>query len=73
MMSSGRPARKPPAFTASSIVGNLMVPTSLGSRIVAICSSVYTRTKRNSPKHFHVLFVMGRRLADRLLAAMWNW
>jgi hypothetical protein len=51
-MSSGRPARKPRAFTASSIVGNLTVPTSRGSRIAAICSSVKARTRRNSPNIF---------------------
>ena len=38
-MSSGRPARKPPTFTASSIVGNLTVPARRGSRIAEICSS----------------------------------
>jgi hypothetical protein len=52
MMSSGRPARKPPAFTASSIVGNFTVPASLGSRIAAICSSVSARMRRNSPNIF---------------------
>jgi len=66
-MSSGRPARKPPAFTASSIVGNFTVPTSRGSRIAAICSSVKARTAQFA-EHLHVLFVMRRRLADRLLA-----
>jgi hypothetical protein len=47
-----RPAEKPPAFTATSIVGNLTVPTSPGSRIAAICSSVKARTRRNSPNIF---------------------
>src|SRR6266478_6454878 len=54
MMSSGRPARKPPAFTASSMRGNFVVAASRGSHIA---------------EHLHVLFVMGCRLADRLLAA----
>src|SRR6516164_8641007 len=62
MMSSGRPARKPPAFTASSIVGNFTVPTSRGSRIAAICSSVKARTAQFA-EHLHVLFVMRRLLA----------
>jgi hypothetical protein len=41
-----------PGLTASSIVGNLTVPTSFGSRIAAICSSVNVRTRRNSPNIF---------------------
>jgi hypothetical protein len=51
-MSVGVPARKPPAFTASSIRGSLVLAASLGSRIAAICSSVKARTSRNSPNIF---------------------
>ena len=47
-----RLARKPLALTASSIVGSLTVPTSRGSRIAAICSSLSARTRRNSPNIF---------------------
>jgi hypothetical protein len=35
-MSAGVPARKPPAFTASSMRGSLAVAAILGSRIAAI-------------------------------------
>jgi len=51
-MSSGRPAREPPAFTVSSIVGNFTVPASRGARIAAICASLSARTRRNSPNIF---------------------
>src|SRR6202022_2624159 len=68
MMSSGRPARKPPAFTASSMRGNFVVAASRGSHrrdlLVGQCPH-----EAQFAEHLHVLFVMRGGLADRLLAA----
>ena len=76
MMSAGVPARKPPAFTASSIVGNLTVPAQPGiahRRDLLVGQGPH---QAQFAEHFHVLFVVRRGFADRLLAVlgeMWNW
>jgi hypothetical protein len=68
MMSSGRPAREPPAFTVSSIVGNFHAsrqPRGAHRRdlLVAECPQ-----EAQFAEHLHVLFATRRGLAHRLLA-----
>ncbi len=70
MMSAGVPVRKPPAFTASSMRGNLVAAASFGSRIAAICSSRERPHQAQLAKHLHVFFVVFRRLAHAVLAAL---
>src|SRR5579884_3675474 len=68
MMSCGRPARKPPAFTASSIVGSLTVPIRAGLHRLDLLVG-QRAYEAQLAEHLHVLFVMRRGLADRLLPA----
>jgi hypothetical protein len=74
MMSVGVPVRKPPASTASSMRGRLVVAASFGSRIAAICSVATPRQaghetppQRGAVRREQPAVLVGERLGNTAL------